>query len=75
MHNGSPSLPGATLRGEWRHRGCIVGLEAGRGSGWRVYAVRHASGLPMGRAASLGEARQLIDQEILLVRQRLAALG
>jgi hypothetical protein len=73
MHSESPFLPGATLRGEWRHRGCIVGLDAGRGPGWRVYAVRHASGLPMGRAGSLREARQLIDEEILLVRQRLAA--
>jgi ribosomal protein S4 len=38
-----------------------------------VYAVRHASGLPMGQASSLREARQLIDEEIVLVRQRLAA--
>jgi hypothetical protein len=73
MHSDSPSLAGGTLRGEWRHRGCIVGLDAGRNNGWRVYAVRHASGLPMGRASSLREARQLIDEEILLVRQRLAA--
>jgi hypothetical protein len=73
MHSDSPFLPGGILRGEWRHRGCIVGLDAGRSTGWRVYAIRHASGLPMGRAGSLREARQLIDEEILLVRQRLAA--
>ena len=73
MHSDSQALLGATLRGEWRHRGCIVGLDPGRGNGLRVYAVRHASGLPMGEATSLREARQLIDEEIVLVRQRLAA--
>lgn len=59
--------------GEWRHRGCIVGLDMGREDLLRPYAVRHASGLPMGRASSLREARQLIDRELVLVRQRLAA--
>jgi hypothetical protein len=73
MLSESRALHGATLRGEWRHRGCIVGLIPGKGHGWRVYAVRHASGLPMGEANSLREARQLIDEEIALVRQRLAA--
>jgi hypothetical protein len=58
---------------EWRHRGCIVGLDAETRRGWQVYAVRHASGLPMGQANSLREARQLIDEDVLLVRQRLAA--
>jgi hypothetical protein len=37
------------------------------------FAVRHASGLPMGQASSLREARQLIDEGIVLVRQRLVA--
>jgi hypothetical protein len=73
MHSDSPALPGATLRGEWRHRGCIVGLDPGKTNGLKIYAVRHASGLPMGRAGSLKEARQLIDAEVVLVRQRLAA--
>lgn len=73
MHSDSQALLGATLRGEWRHRGCIVGLDPGRANGLRIYAVRHASGLPMGEATSLREARQLIDEEIVLVRQRLAA--
>lgn len=73
MLSESQALHGATLRGEWRHRGCIVGLHPGQSQGWRVYAVRHASGLPMGQANSLREARQLIDEEIVLVRQRLAA--
>jgi hypothetical protein len=73
MHSESQALHGATLRGEWRHRGCIVGLDPGKSHGLRVYAVRHASGLPMGQASSLREARQLIDEEIVLVRQRLAA--
>ena len=73
MHSDSPALLGATLRGEWRHKGCIVGLDPGKTNGLRVYAVRHTSGLPMGQANSLQEARALIDAEILLVRQRLAA--
>jgi hypothetical protein len=73
MHNDSSTLTGATFCGEWRHRGCFVGLEPGRSPDPRAYAVRHASGLPMGRARSLQEARQLIDEESLLVRQRLAA--
>jgi hypothetical protein len=73
MHSTSQAVLGATLRGEWRHRGCIVGLDPGKANGLRIYAVRHASGLPMGRASSLQEARQLIDEEVLLVRQRLAA--
>lgn len=70
MHSDSP----ATFRGEWRHRGCIVGLDPLKTNGLRIYAVRHVSGLPMGEASSLREARQLIDEEILLVRQRLAAI-
>ncbi|MFN9547910.1 MAG: hypothetical protein ACK6AD_12755 [Cyanobacteriota bacterium] len=75
MHSDSPALLGATLRGEWRHRGCIVGLDPSRTNGLRIYAVRHGSGLPMGQANSLREARQLIDDGILLVRQRLAAIA
>lgn len=63
------------LLGEWRHRGCIVGLDADSLHRPDSYAVRHASGLPMGRVSSLREARQLIDEEILLVRQRLAAIS
>jgi hypothetical protein len=75
MNDDVLAIPGGRLRGEWRHRGCIVGLDSGKSPGWRIYAVRHASGLPMGEARSLGEARQLIDQDIVLVRQRLAACG
>lgn len=67
------SLPETTLRGEWRHRGCIVCWDMARFRQLRPFAVRHASGLPMGQAKSLVEARQLIDERILLVRQRLAA--
>lgn len=73
MHSDSPAMLGATLHGEWRHRGCIVGLDPTKTNGLRIYAVRHASGLPMGEAGSLREARQLIDEAIVLVRQRLAA--
>lgn len=74
MHSVPPALLEATLRGEWRHRGCIVRWDLGRSHRLCPYAVRHASGLPMGRVRSLREARQLIDAEILLVRQRLAAI-
>ena len=73
MHNDAPALVEATLQGKWRHRGCIVRLELGRTQRSRPYAIRHASGLPMGRTSSLREARQFIDERILLVRQRLAA--
>jgi hypothetical protein len=73
MHSDAPALVATTLQGEWRHRGCIVRLELGRTHRLRPYAIRHASGLPMGRASSLREARELIDERILLVRQRLAA--
>jgi hypothetical protein len=38
-----------------------------------LYELCHASGLPMGEANSLDEARQRIDEEIVLLRQRLAA--
>jgi hypothetical protein len=73
MHSDAPALVEATLNGEWRHRGCIVQLSLGRSHRQRPYAVRHSSGLPMGRARNLSEARQLIDERILLVRQRLVA--
>ena len=73
MHSDAPERGEAFLQGEWRHRGCIVRLEQGGTQRRRPYVVRHASGLPMGRATSLLEARQLIDERILLVRQRLAA--
>lgn len=64
---GASSCPGAPCRGEWRHRGCIVRWHMG------LYELCHASGLPMGEANSLDEARQRIDEEIVLLRQRLAA--
>jgi hypothetical protein len=35
--------------------------------------VRHASGAALGQVRSLPEARQLIDDQILLLRQRLVA--
>lgn len=63
----------ASLRGEWHHRGCIVCWDLAPADRPRPFAVRHASGLPMGQAKSLREARQLIDERVLLVRQRLAA--
>lgn len=64
----------ASLRGEWRHRGCIVCWDMARPHRLGPFAVRHASGVPMGQASSLNEARQLIDERVLLVRQRLAAM-
>lgn len=72
MDSDAPLLE-ATLRGEWRHRGCIVCWDMGRTYRRQPFAVRHASGLPMGQAQSLKEARQLIDERVVLVRQRLAA--
>ena len=73
MHSDAPALVEATLHGDWLHRGCIVRLDLGRAHRLRPYAVRHSSGLPMGRAGSLREARQLIDDRVVLVRQRLVA--
>lgn len=56
----------------WNHRGCCIQLLSGEARGV-VYRVRHHSGTPMGQVGSLEEARQLIDEQILLIRQRLAA--
>jgi hypothetical protein len=39
------------------------------------YRVQHQSGAPLGQVASLAEARQLIDEQIVLIRQRLAAVA
>jgi hypothetical protein len=52
---------------EWHHRGCVVRLEQ------RGFLVQHGRGIPLGRTDSLAEARDLIDERILLLRQRLAA--
>lgn len=57
---------------EWRHRGCRVRLLS-RCSASEAYRIQHCSGMPMGTAASLDEARRLIDERIDLLRQRLAA--
>lgn len=57
---------------EWRHRGCRVRLIS-RCAAAEAYRIQHCSGMPMGSAASLGEARTLIDERIQLLRQRLAA--
>jgi hypothetical protein len=38
-----------------------------------AYRIHHCSGVPMGTAASLEEARSLIDERIQLLRQRLVA--
>lgn len=57
---------------EWRHRGCRVRLIS-RCASVEAYRIHHGSGMPMGTAASLQEARCLIDERIHLVRQRLAA--
>lgn len=77
MPSDVPPLVEATFRGEWRHRGCIVHCDLRcdprRASGLTPFAIRHASGLPMGQAGSLSEARQMIDEGVILVRQRLAA--
>lgn len=59
---GEPRMPA-----EWRHRGCRVRLEE------QGFLVFHPSGLPLGHVVTLPEARQLIDERIVLLRQRLAA--
>ena len=56
----------------WCHRGCRVALEGPAGSRCR-FRITHPSGLCLGEATSLGEARGLIDDQITLVRQRLVA--
>jgi hypothetical protein len=38
-----------------------------------AYEIRHGSGALIGTASSLSAARQLIDDHIVLLRQRLAA--
>ena len=56
----------------WLHRGCriqLVGYPRCEGA----YLIRHCSGAELGRAESLNAARQLIDDQIQLLRQRLAA--
>ena len=58
----------------WSHRGCRIELLTTAGQG-AVYRVRHQSGAPLGQVGSLAEARQLIDEQIVLIRQRLAAVA
>jgi len=56
----------------WLHRGCriqLVGYPRCEGS----YLIEHSSGAELGRASSLSAARVLIDDQIQLLRQRLAA--
>lgn len=56
----------------WLHRGCriqLVGYPRCEGA----YLIDHSSGAVLGRASSLSDARLLIDEQIQLLRQRLAA--
>ena len=56
----------------WLHRGCriqLVGYPRCEGA----YLIEHSSGAVLGRASSLSDARLLIDEQIQLLRQRLAA--
>ena len=56
----------------WLHRGCriqLVGYPRCEGA----YLIEHSSGAVLGRASSLSAARVLIDDQIQLLRQRLAA--
>jgi hypothetical protein len=64
-------MPDQPAVAEWIHRGCLVRLRADAPADER-YAIRHGSGMPMGTAANLTEARILIDAAIPLLRQRLA---
>jgi len=56
----------------WSHRGCHIQLQAEQHRR-DAYRVVHQSGVPLGCVESLADARALIDAEILLIRQRLAA--
>ena len=56
----------------WLHRGCriqLIGYPRCEGA----YLIQHSSGAVLGRTASLTAARLLIDEQIPLLRQRLAA--
>lgn len=56
----------------WLHRGCrikLIGYPRCEGA----YLIEHNSGAVLGRSASLSAARLLIDEQIPLLRQRLAA--
>jgi len=56
----------------WLHRGCriqLIGYPRCDGA----YLIQHCSGVVLGRTASLTAARLLIDEQIPLLRQRLAA--
>jgi hypothetical protein len=56
----------------WLHRGCriqLIGYPRCEGA----YLIQHSSGAVVGRTASLSAARLLIDEQIALLRQRLAA--
>lgn len=56
----------------WLHRGCriqLIGYPRCDGA----YLIQHSSGAVLGRTASLSAARLLIDEQIALLRQRLAA--
>jgi hypothetical protein len=57
---------------QWTHRGCQVQLVGGLHQD-DAFLIHHCSGEWMGTAASLEAARQLIDDQIVLVRQRLVA--
>jgi hypothetical protein len=67
-----PATADASAMAEWRHRGCSVRLIR-RCAAAEAYRIHHCSGVPMGTAASLEEARSLIDERIQLLRQRLVA--
>ncbi len=65
-------MPESAAIAEWRHRGCSVRLIR-RCPAAEAYRIQHCSGMSMGAAASLEEARILIDDHIQLLRQRLVS--
>jgi hypothetical protein len=67
-----PATADGSAMAEWHHRGCSVRLIR-RCAAAEAYRIHHCSGVPMGTAASLEEARSLIDERIQLLRQRLVA--
>ncbi len=56
----------------WIHRGCRIAL-LDQPEARHCFEIRHCSGLSLGTCSSLALARERIDEELPLLRQRLVA--
>jgi len=56
----------------WIHRGCRIAL-LDHPDQRHCFEIRHRSGLSLGTCSSLDLARERIDEELPLLRQRLVA--